>query len=299
MRGYVTIDSSDEGKISVESLTEVYRDPDQGEQIVAEADGEVVPLGIADITVSRKKGDTAPVVLKPREDRIEIHNNGNSNGVTVDSKGTEREVAEGRIETVSSDATITIGYQTTLQLTTQQDAKIVNEGGTVVMGDDKSTEIKDSVLNRSNIGGNESGTDTGDGGTKINDSVVNRSEIGGEKSATVDNTTINRSTVGSESTPSDPGSVSDQTADTDSQLHSEPEPAPSNETQDTQFCIHCGTKVNATALYCPHCGNPLESDQVPETGTETMSATDTQQFCQEHELAYDDVCPKCDRAETS
>lgn len=270
MRGYVTIDSSDAGKISVESRTEVYRDPERGEQIVAETDGNAVPLGVADVTVSRKKGSTAPVVLNPREKRIEIHNNGNSNGVTVDSEGTEREVAEGRIETVSNDATITIGYQTTLRLTTERGAKIVNEGsGTVVMGDDRSTHVTDSV--------------------------VNRSDIGGDAPAVVDDSVVNRPAAGSEANPSKTNSVGGRAPDSESRPGPEHGRASSTDTQDMQFCINCGTEIRATALYCPHCGYDLSPDQVPETGTETTtSETDTQQFCQEHELAYDgDACPKC------
>ncbi|OVE82826.1 zinc ribbon domain-containing protein [Natronolimnobius baerhuensis] len=249
----------------------MYRDPERGEQVVAEVDGKVVPLGVADITVSRKKGDTAPVAFKPREERIEIHNNGNSNGITVTSKGMEREVANGRIETVSSDATISIGYQTTLQLTTERDAKFVNTGdGKIVVGEDNSTTVGD-------------------------DNVFNRTDIGGEEPAEVgDDNVFNRSSIGSESNPSDTISVNNQT--------STPEPQPGSEetTSDTQFCIKCGSEISATALYCPNCGYDLGSNQPSEPGGDTApSETATKQFCQVHDLAYEDACPHCDPANSN
>lgn len=161
MRGYLSAESADSGQIPVTSRTAVYRDPERGEQIVAERDENVVPLGVADVTVSRRGNAGAPIVIVPREERVEIRNNGNSNGVTVASAGDTTDVAAGRIESVTTDAAISIGYRTTLQLQIERDARIeqnvVHQGeGNVVMGDltDNSTTVgDDNVMNRTDVGG--------------------------------------------------------------------------------------------------------------------------------------------------
>lgn len=167
MRGYLSVSSIESGRIPVESWTAIYRDPGETEQIIVETEDQTQDIGIADATVSRKKGSDIPIVIKPREDQIEIHNNCNSNGVTVVSEGEEHEIPQGYLETVSSDAEIIIGYHTELQLTTERDAK-----KQVIY--DQSTNIgDDNIINRSDIGGQEP-ADMGD------DNIVNRSDVGGE-----------------------------------------------------------------------------------------------------------------------
>ena len=164
MRGYISVTNSEQGQIRIESRTGIYRDPNETERILAETEGNTIPLGIADVTVSRKKGGQAPVVITPQSEFIEIHNKGNSNGVTIVSKGDTLEVDEGRVETVTRDSEISIGYQTEFLLTVEREAKVeqnvVNKGsGDVVMGDsiDHSTTVgDDNVMNRSDLGGTES-----------------------------------------------------------------------------------------------------------------------------------------------
>lgn len=264
MRGYVSVDSAEKGQIPVESRTEIYRDPGDTERILAETDGERIPLGVADVTVSRKKGSTAPVVIEPRDGKIEVRNNGNSNGVTVVSQGIERDVPEGHVETLDSDATIAIGYQTELQLRAEREAKVeqnvVHRGqGDVVMGDsvDRSTTVgDDNVINRSDIGGDQP-ADVGD------DNVINDSDVGGSGPSGTDS-----------------GSGGSQPAGPDS--------GSAGSNGDTQYCINCGTQVAVTAAFCPSCGQNLGVESGAETGG------DTQQFCQRHDLAYSgDVCPEC------
>lgn len=187
MRGYLSAESADNGKIPVTSRTAVYRDPERGERIVAERDENVVSLGVADVTVSRRGNAGAPIVIVPREERIEIRNNGNSNGVTVASAGDTTDVAAGRIESVTTDATISIGYRTTLQLQIERDARIeqnvVNQGdGNVVMGDmtDNSTTVgDDNVMNRTDVGGGgRKPTVRGPGESKTSNAPETRSEPG-------------------------------------------------------------------------------------------------------------------------
>lgn len=265
MKGYVSVDKSDQGQIPIDSSTEIYRDPGDSQHILAEWDDKTVPLGVSDVTVSRKKGNQAPVVITPRPEFIEIHNNGNSNGITVDADGKTRDVGEGRVETVRRDAEISIGYQTDLLLTIEREAKVeqnvVNNGqGDVVMGDsiDKSTTVgDDNVMNRSDIGG-QGGADVG------SDNVVNRSDIGGSEAS------------GAE--PSDHTAANGQgktsTADTD---------------LETQFCISCGTEIPTEVRYCPSCGHELA-----ESPTAGETTSETQNFCERHQQPYrGDQCPDC------
>lgn len=268
MRGYVSVDRSDQGQIPLDSRTEIYRDPGESEHILAAWDGKEVPLGVADVTVSRKKGDQAPVVINPRSEFIEIHNNGNSNGITVvDANGSERDVGEGRVETVRRDARVSIGYQTDLQLTIEREAKVeqnvVNKGsGDVVMGD--------SVDNSTTVG---------------DDNVINRSDIGGQGSADVgDDNVVTRSDVGGTGTPGQ-GSPNRAQADGTGAAAS-----PQSGSSETQFCIGCGAELASHMQYCPSCGQELQTDS--PTGSQNES--DTQQFCSRHQRTYSgDRCPEC------
>ena len=164
MRGYLSAANGETngGRIPLESPTELYREPDEHNRVVAESEGRVRPLGVADATVSRKKGGRAPVRLTPRSEFVEIRNDGNTNGVTVSTGGDEFEVEEGFVETVARDATISLGYRTTLRLTVEREASVeqnvVHQGdGDVVVGDqkniDRSTSVgDDNIINRSSVG---------------------------------------------------------------------------------------------------------------------------------------------------
>ncbi|MFC7173786.1 hypothetical protein ACFQL0_11370 [Haloplanus litoreus] len=156
---------ADGGRIPLESYAELYRKPDENNRIVVETSGTVRPLGVADATVSRKKNGQAPVSLAPKSEFVEIRNDGNTNGVTVTTGGEEFDVEQGFVETVARDATISVGYRTTLTLTVEREAtveqNVVHQGeGDVVVGDqtnvDRSTTVgDDNVVNRSSIGGSE------------------------------------------------------------------------------------------------------------------------------------------------
>jgi hypothetical protein len=262
MRGYLSADSVDGGDVPVRSRTAVYRDPDRGQEIVAETDDGVVPLGVADVTVSRRGDSGAPVVIVPREERIEIRNNGNANGVTVVSAGERTEVSAGRVESVTTDAAVSIGYRTELQLQIERDARleqnVVHRGeGDVVMGDltDRSTTVgDDNVMNRTDVGeaGQADGPDRADGATASAGTDGGRAtgEGGG----------------GRESESGDEGGG----------------PAGGH-------CPDCGAETRPSDAYCSGCGRKLAPDE-----------GDTQQFCQRHERTYSgDVCPECARERTA
>lgn len=257
MRGYLSAPGGDGGQIKIESRAELYRDPGETEEVFVETSGRAVSLGVSDVTVSRKKGDDAPIVVEPGAEYMEIHNEGNTNGVTVRTREEEMEVETGRLASIRRDAELSIGFNTELQLIVEREAKVeqnvVNEGdfdGDIVFGDQQ------NVDNRTNVG---------------DDNVINRTDIGGDEPAEVgDDNVANRSTVGGDT------ASGDNTADGD--------------TQDVQFCIECGTELPAEAVACYACGTSLEATAA-DTGP---SSTETQQFCERHQRTYTDgVCPEC------
>lgn len=249
MRGYLSVPGSDSGRISVDSRIEIYRDAEREQEIIARTSEGECELGVRDVTVSRSKDGTAPVIVEPRQSYIEIKNKCNSNGVTVVCDGDSTELEQGLTTTIDDTAQITIGYQTEFRLRVEKEAKTeVNVGGDVagdvVAGDqtnvDESTRVVDSVVNRSEI--------SGDGGAKVDDSVVNRSQIGGEP-------------------------TEESVSDSDTQKHCEAHDlmysgeicpkcetegvATESEGEETKFCLFCGTAIAITATVCPECNKQL------------------------------------------
>jgi|APHM01.1.fsa_nt_gi hypothetical protein len=244
MRGYLTVLGEDSGRLTVDSRVELYRDPEGSHRVYARKEGGKHDLGISDVTVSRLQNETPPVAIESRQSCIEIHNRRNSNGVTVTSDGGEVELAKGETKLIKNTVTIDIGYQTTLHMKVEREAKQeINVGGDVrgdlVAGDqrnvDDRTQVVDSVVNRSNISG-EAAT--------VEDSVVNRSQVGDEP----------RETAPDES---------------DTQTHCKrhdrmytgevcPEcAADATRTSETKFCRFCAAEIPAEATVCPDCGDRL------------------------------------------
>lgn len=249
MRGYLSVRETDSGTVLVDSRVDIYRDPGDSQEIIARTEDKKCGLGVRDVTVSRLKDGTVPVVFEPRQGHIEIRNERNSNGVTVSSDGKKRQLKKGLTTTVNDTAIITIGYQTKLRLRVEQEAKTeINVGGNVrgdvVAGDqtnvDESTRVVDSVVNRSRI--------SGDGGAEVDDSVVNRSHVGAE-------------------------SQDESVSDSDTQKHCDihdrmysgevcPECAADRQSTDrmeaeTKYCLFCGVDIPVTVTVCPECGKQL------------------------------------------
>jgi len=105
--------------MSVESPIRFYRDTD-GSEVILEVNNETHKTGRSDSTVSRKKESQAPIEIVPNEDHIEISNIGNSNPITIRSRGTEHTIEEGGSKVVSHDADIDIGINFEVQLLNKQ-----------------------------------------------------------------------------------------------------------------------------------------------------------------------------------
>lgn len=249
MKGYLSPEHGGSGAIPLESRAEVYRDPNDGQEIVVETGTAVSPLGVADVTVSRKKGDNAPVVLRSHSESIEIRNQGNSNGVTVRTEGDTQEIDEGFSARVRRDAVIELGYQTELRLTVEREARVEVQGGDYVAGD--KTEVTDSVVNRSEIGtGQPANTPEADetGGT-VDDSVVNRSQVG--NGGRVDDSVVNRSNVGGTPTEDTSASRDDPTGRSTSS-------GTDDHTTTRNVCeVH---QITYTGQTCPKCANQSKQD---------------------------------------
>lgn len=260
MKGYLSPEQGDSGSILLESRAEVYRDPEEGQAIAAETDTGVSHLDIADATVSRKQGDTAPVVFVADSESIEVRNQGNSNGVVVRTDGETREVDEGFSERVRRDAVIELGYQTELRLTVEREARVEVEGGDYVAGN--KTKVSDSTLNRSNVGGGQP-ADAPSGqsqGGRVKDSAVNRSEVTGD----VEDSVVNRSTVGNSGPTErdDDQSITRNVCQAHGITHTDqtcPECAAAKSSGETKYCLYCGDSIPERARVCPQCGEDLPS----------------------------------------
>jgi hypothetical protein len=116
MTGHLSPADEEGSQVAIEGPVSVYRDPDRDDEVVAATDGQEVPLGIMDVTVSRMDDGSAPVVVEPASDGVEIRNVHNENGVRVDVGIEERTVQEGSATRISDDATVDIGFDATLEV---------------------------------------------------------------------------------------------------------------------------------------------------------------------------------------
>jgi hypothetical protein len=265
MRGYISPVDGDR-QVTVESRVELYRTAD-AHRVVADHGTREVSLGVADVTVSRKKDGTAPVVIEARSEFVEVRNQGNKNGITVISEvdETSTDVEVGCVERVKRDAAIEVGYQTRLRLVVERERKnvIKNQGdGDVVMGDqtnvDQSTRVEDAVMKDSNVGSEAVPGDDPSGGRNV------------DAKTTVEDAVVSDSSIGAgSSSGSSPGTDSGTNEDTRKvcETHGityQGDPCPlcaqergSPDGEDTKYCLYCGDEIAGRVLRCPGCGEEL------------------------------------------
>lgn len=252
MKGYLSAERGASGRsIPLESRAEVYRDPEEGQEIVVATEGSVSNLGISDVTVSRKKGDQAPVLIQPQSESIEIRNAGNSNAVVVSTEGDTQELEEGFSARVRRDAVIKLGYQTELRLTVEREAREeyviegdVDTGGDVVMGDqtqvDQRTTVEDVVAKDLSVSGEEP--------AEVSDVVATDLRVGGGDEGTDDEDSEPTKEFCERHEMAYTGPVCPKCAETDGE---------DERYGETMFCIFCGESIPALAQVCPNCGEEL------------------------------------------
>jgi hypothetical protein len=288
MRGYLSPVGRD-SEIPVEGVTEVYRDPGDSQQVMVETDGRPVPVGVADPTVSRKKGDDAPVRLVPHSESIEVQNRGNTNGVAVDPSGRDVEIDEGHSRRIQNTTVVQIGYQTRLKLTVEREKRFGHVEGDVMLG---GTKVEDAVVgpdarigdggaNASEANAPGANADSGGGPTRVDDSVVGPDAEVGDETEVTDSVVGPRASVGGdgdtdtesfcathqrtysgEACPACASGSTGESAGASAPGGSSAGPAGSGASSrspdggdgETKFCIYCGTSIPSTAQVCSSCG---------------------------------------------
>lgn len=134
MRGDISlIDEAESDHVTFDSHAEIYRIDDGSHRVVANTDEGEKPLGVADVTVSRKQGGKAPIEFVVEQDGIVIHNYRNQNAVDVVSmvSGQRREIEAGTATTVDQNSSVEIGHHTRLLLTVERERREAahDEGG--------------------------------------------------------------------------------------------------------------------------------------------------------------------------
>jgi hypothetical protein len=267
MRGYLSPVGRD-SEIPVEAVTEVYRDPGDSQQVLVEFDEQTVSLGVADPTVSRKKGGQAPVRLVPQSEAIELQNRGNTNGVSVNPSGRDAEIEEGYARRLQDTTVFQIGYQTRLELKVEREERFGHVEGDVMLG---GTKVEDAVVGpEAQIGAGDGG---GDATTKVDDSVVGPdADVGGGDTTVTDSVVGSRASVGGEGdetdtesfcsthqltyrTPECPKCEVEQRVDSDTTS----DRANQSTRRESKFCIYCGASIPAEAGVCSDCGEDQPS----------------------------------------
>jgi hypothetical protein len=89
----------------------VYRLDDGSHEVVAEVDGRTQSLGVRDVGVSRKKGDVAPVELRPAPAGLKVENKNSTNPIVVETSPTDHELAKDEYIEITDDCTIKLGIE--------------------------------------------------------------------------------------------------------------------------------------------------------------------------------------------
>lgn len=162
------------GELPLDEPVGIYRDPGDAHRLVASVGGTEHRLSVSDPTVSRRSDSGPPIEIVPRDRWVEVHNNGNENGVDVaTSEGTET-VRDGFASRIERDATLEIGARTRLQIVVEREAgteeyNVTHEGdGDVVMGDksvtthDERTSVGDNSVIEGDVARDVEASDGGD-----------------------------------------------------------------------------------------------------------------------------------------
>lgn len=107
-------------RIPVDGPVGVFRQDNGRYDVLLETTEETIELGVQDAAVSRKKGDTAPVVFSPAPQGLRVQNQTSKNVVNIKTRLGEQQVSQGDEVVVSDDCIIELGITTELRATVEQ-----------------------------------------------------------------------------------------------------------------------------------------------------------------------------------
>jgi hypothetical protein len=99
-----------------ETPVSIYRVDGDGYEVVAEAEGRQLPLGIEDAGVSRQANGAAPVVLTPMAEGIGVENELSTNPVTIQAPHGETQLEQGEQHVITDDCVIELGIGTEIRV---------------------------------------------------------------------------------------------------------------------------------------------------------------------------------------
>lgn len=106
------------GPIELTDSAGIARDPDADDEVVVETEEGRRSLGVRDVTVSRGREGTPAIEVETASNHVRVVNNWIPTGVGIErSTGETVELDPGESATLVADATIELGYATTIDLT--------------------------------------------------------------------------------------------------------------------------------------------------------------------------------------
>ena len=105
-------------RISIESTVGIFR---KGMYVYAAVGDKEVKLGIRDTQVSRRQNGPAPVEFIRQPSGVEIQNNSNTSGISIETGGNSVGIPEGEVYQASTSVTVDIGRNTEFRLTIERD----------------------------------------------------------------------------------------------------------------------------------------------------------------------------------
>lgn len=120
MDGYISIaDEENEVQVvAVENEVGFYRGEDH-KIFLEKGDGDH-ELGVRDVTVSSRRSDGPPITIRSNEKSLSIHNNDNTNAITVRSLRDEAKISKDEYKDVRDDCLIELGYTAEVLLTVEE-----------------------------------------------------------------------------------------------------------------------------------------------------------------------------------
>lgn len=111
-------------KVDDETPVRIYRVPERTQEVVADKDGDITPLGVRDISVSREYDDEGkPGYIEfSREDRqLYVRDTGSSSDTVQRNAFTEIDLSTNERSLITGDCRLEIGYSTELEIEVEEE----------------------------------------------------------------------------------------------------------------------------------------------------------------------------------